>query len=115
MKLAVVGSRTFSDYKLLCRYLNTIHIKEPITHIISGGAKGADKMGEWWAKENGVETILFLPEWEKYGKKAGFLRNRDIINEADKIICFWDGVSNGTKNSIELAKRQRKKCLVVEF
>lgn len=115
MKIAVVGSRTFNNYDLLCSYLNTIHLKEPISHIISGGAKGADKMGEKWANENGIETIIFIPDWEKYGRKAGFLRNKDIINEADKVVCFWDGFSNGTKNSIELAKRQGKKCLIVNF
>ena len=115
MKLAVVGSRTFNDYELLCKYLNTIHAKEPISYIVSGGAKGADRMGERWAKENGVETIIFIPDWEKHGRKAGFLRNQDIINEADKVIAFWDTISNGTKNSIELAKRQGKKCLVINF
>lgn len=115
MKLAVVGSRTFNDYEMLCKYLNTIHSKEPITYIVSGGAKGADKLSEKWALENDIPTIIFYPDWEKFGRKAGFLRNNDIITEADKVLACWDGVSNGTKNSIELAKRQNKKCLVVNF
>jgi len=115
MKLAVVGSRTFNNYELLCGYLDRINEREPITHIVSGGAKGADKLSERWATEHNIETIIFIPDWEKYKKRAGFIRNQDIIDTADKVLAYWDGESAGTKNSIELAKRQHKKCHVVLF
>lgn len=115
MKLAVVGSRTFNNYDLLKKYLDLIHSKEPITHIISGGAKGADKLSEFWAKENNIETIIFLPDWEKYGRRAGFIRNEYIINECDKAIAFWDQISKGTLSSINLTKKQNKKIIIVNF
>ena len=115
MKLAVVGSRGFDNYNLLNTYLTKIHLREPITCIVSGGAKGADKLSERWAKENNIPTKIFYPDWDKFGKRAGFLRNNDIITEADKILACWDGISNGTKNSIELSKRQNKKCHVVYY
>ncbi len=115
MKLAVVGSRGFNDYDLLKSKLNAIHLRKPITCIVSGGAKGADSLGEKWAKENNIETLIFIPEWDKYGKKAGFLRNEDIIKNSDAVVAIWDEVSKGTAHSISLAKKYNKSCLVVKY
>ncbi len=115
MKLAVVGSRTFNDYDLLKRKLDVIHEKKVITCIISGGAKGADSLAEKWSKENSIETLIFKPDWDKYGKRAGFLRNEDIIKSSDAVIAFWDGISHGTKHDIDLAKKYNKPCLIVKF
>jgi hypothetical protein len=115
MKLAIIGSRTFNDYDLLCEKLNRINSINKITLIVSGGANGADKLGEKYANENNILTKIFLPDWEKFGKKAGYLRNINIINEAECIIAFWDGVSKGTEHSINLAKENKKKCLIVNF
>ena len=115
MKLAVVGSRTFNDYELLKSKLDIIHKRRKITCIVSGGAKGADSLSERWAKENNIETLIFIPEWEKYGKKAGYLRNDDIIKNSDAVVAFWDEISKGTSHSINLAKKYDKPCLVVKF
>jgi hypothetical protein len=109
MKVAVIGSRDFNDYEEVKQTLSTINI----TLLVSGGAKGADSLGERYAKEHNIETKIFLPDWEKYGKKAGFLRNTDIINEAELIIAFWDGQSKGTKDSIDKAFKSEKKILII--
>ena len=105
MKLAVVGSRTFNDYDLLKNKLIQINERVPITLIISGGAHGADKLAEKWAAENKIETLIFLPDWKKYGKSAGFIRNKDIIQACDAVVAFWDGKSKGTKHMIQLAHK----------
>ena len=115
MKLAVVGSRNFSDYELLKSKLDLIHKRKPITLIVSGGAKGADSLSERWAKENNIPTKIFIPDWNKFGKKAGFLRNEDIIKNSDAVIAFWDGESRGTLSSINLAEKYKKSCLIVRF
>jgi len=115
MKLAVVGSRDFNDYDLMKRYLDRIHSVEPITCIVSGGAKGADSLSERWAKENNIETKVYIPDWNKHGKSAGYKRNVDIITNSDKVIAFWDNVSKGTKHSIDLANKQGKKLKIVYF
>ena len=109
MKVAVIGSRDFNDYEEVKQTLSTINI----TLLVSGGAKGADTLGERYAKEHNIETKIFLPDWEKHGKKAGFLRNTDIINESDLVIAFWDGQSKGTKDSIEKAFKSEKKLLII--
>lgn len=114
MKLAVVGSRSFNDYELLKTKLDAIHnTVKPITLIISGGANGADSLAERWAKENAISTKIFFPDWNKYGKKAGYLRNIEIVKNADVVIAFWDGQSKGTLHSINLAKQLNKPLKVV--
>ena len=116
LKLAVIGSRTFDNYELLVESIKGITKKDkPFTHIVSGGAKGADKLGEQYAKEYKLETIIYYPNWQKYGKAAGFIRNEDIIKEADEVIAFWDGQSRGTLNSINHAKKQKKLIHLIHF
>lgn len=111
MKVAVIGSRGFNNYELVKETLSKIKI----TLIISGSAKGADTLGEQYAKENGIETKIFLPDWEKHGKAAGMLRNTDIINESEVVIAFWDGTSKGCADSIEKAKKLNKKLIIIDY
>lgn len=109
MKVAVIGSRSFNDYDKVTNTLSGITISE----IISGGAIGADKLGERYANENNIPTKIFLPDWEKYGKSAGFKRNSDIVNEAELIVVFWDMQSKGSKDSILKAEKLNKKVLII--
>ncbi len=111
MKVGVIGSRGFKDYDLVVKTLSRIDI----TLIVSGGAVGADTLGERYAKENNIETKIFLPDWKKHGKVAGFLRNTDIINESDTIVAFWDGNSKGTADSIGKANKLNKPVIIVNY
>jgi hypothetical protein len=111
-KVAVIGSRTFQDYSLLKATLDQI---PGIQLIVSGGAKGADSLAEQYARENGIETPIFKPDWRKHGKIAGFLRNTTIVENSDMVVAFWDGVSNGTKNSIQTAGRLNKITIIKIF
>lgn len=115
MKLAVVGSRGFDNYELLKLKLDTLHSKKPISLIISGGAIGADSLAERWAKENGVETKIFVPDWNKYGKSAGYRRNVDIVDFSDAVVAFWDGISRGTQHSINIAKEKQKPIAIIHY
>ena len=115
MIVAVVGSRTFSDWELLNRYLTDFHLKNTITRIISGGARGADTLAEKWAKANNIATTIYRAEWDKYGKRAGMIRNRLIISNSEHCIAFWDGASHGTKNDIELCHTLNVPCTVIRF
>lgn len=113
MRVAVIGSRSFNDYELVKKVLDTI--KDSITLIVSGGCKGADLLGERYAKENNIETLIFLPEWDKYNKAAGYIRNKLIIENADLVIAFWDGKSPGTQHSFKLAKELNKTIHIVKI
>ena len=120
MKIGIIGSRTLTEneanYKILRDFLNEC---APdyflIEEIISGGAKGADSLAERWAHENNISCQIFKPDWNKHGKKAGLLRNHDIVNNSNMIIAFWDGKSHGTKYSLNLAKEQKKVTLIYYF
>jgi hypothetical protein len=111
MIIGVIGSRTFIDYDLMVDTLK--HIK--ITKIVSGGARGSDSLAERYAKEHNIPTQIFLPDWEKNGKSAGFKRNTDIVNESDMIVAFWDETSKGTLDSIKKAEKLNKKILIINI
>ena len=110
MNVAVIGSRTFEDYTYLSKVLDVI--KHKIDHIVSGGARGADSLAYLYAENNGIKTIIYKAQWDKYGKGAGYIRNKLIIDDCDVVIAFWDGKSKGTKHSIDLATKQKKKVII---
>lgn len=73
--------------------------------IVSGTARGADQLGEKFAKEKGCNLKQFPADWDAYGKSAGYRRNADMAKYADACVVFWDGVSKGTKHMIDLAEK----------
>ncbi len=108
MKYAVIGSRNFNHYAEFERELE----KYDISEIVSGGAKGADQFAERYAHEKSIPIEIIKPDWSKYGKAAGVIRNREIIDNCDAVIAFWDGESKGTKSSIDFAEKAGKKVTV---
>ena len=107
-KIAVIGSRSFNDYaRLECLLLPWL----PAT-IITGGAKGADALAERFARENGLCLRVIKPDWKQYGRGAGPIRNREIVDAAELIIAFWDGRSRGTLSAINYARGKGKAVIV---
>jgi len=115
MNLAVVGSRTFNAYNTLKIVLDEIKTIYDITCVVSGGADGTDKLSEKWAKENNIKTKIYLPDWDKFGKSAGFIRNKDIWDNSDFGVAFWDGNSKGTSHSFGIAKKQNKELFIFNY
>lgn len=113
MKLAIIGGRDFNDFKLLESTLESY--KNKISLVVSGGAKGADSLGEKWAINNNIETLIFPADWKQYKKRAGFIRNEDIIKNCDTVIAFWDGVSKGTAHSLSLANKYNKPTKIINY
>lgn len=107
MNVAIIGSRTFTDYERAEQFLSALELD--ITRVISGGAKGADAIAERYAAEHGIPITVYPADWKRYGRGAGMIRNKQIIDDADVVVAFWDGVSKGTKHSIELARKAKKK------
>lgn len=108
-KIAIIGSRSFHHYDRLEKVL----LPWLPAHIISGGARGADSLAERFAHAHELPITVIKPDWTQYGRAAGPIRNRDIINAADVVIAFWDGQSKGTKSALDYA-RQQKKVIIVE-
>lgn len=114
--LAIIGSRSFNNYTYAKKeILNIIQDnKIPITKIISGGASGADKIAEIFASKFNIPIEVLIADWSK-GKQAGVVRNTDIIKKSDYVIAFWDGISKGTLDSINKAKKLNKKLFIVNI
>lgn len=103
MKTIIAGSRDIHDADLL-----ELVIKESgfeITTVVSGCAKGVDTLGEKWAAKKDIPIIEFPAQWEKYGRGAGPIRNKEMAENADACIVIWDGRSVGSKKMIELARK----------
>lgn len=113
MKLAVIGSRGFDNYELVEQVLSDY--KDKVSLVISGGAIGADTLGEQWAKNNNINTVIYPADWVKYGKRAGFVRNNDIIYSCDVCVAFWDGESRGTLDSIKKAESMGKEIILIKY
>lgn len=115
MKLAVIGSRDFDNYKQLKIVLNELLKSFSINCIVSGGANGADSLAEKYARSNNIPIEIYKPDWEKYGRGAGFIRNTTIWDNSDLGIAFWDGKSKGTQHSFKIAKKQQKDLYVFDY
>ncbi len=74
-----------------------------ITEVVCGKAKGIDTLGECWAEDHDIPVRSFPANWNKFGKKAGFLRNIEMAKYADSLIAIWDRISPGTKHMIKIA------------
>lgn len=110
-KIVICGSRDFNDYNLLCDKLQHL-LNEKVT-ILCGHARGADTLGEKWAKENNKQLIYYPADWAKHNKGAGIIRNRDMARDCDEIIAFWDRSSKGTKHIINFGTEIGKPVEVV--
>lgn len=127
MRIIIAGTRTFDDVALLQRKLDRLTenyaqdrhsinghpCKGPV--ILSGAAKGADKLGEWWAAQCRYVIRRFHADWNKHGKSAGYIRNKEMAREADWLIAFWDGKSKGTKNMIEMAETRGLRVTIIRY
>ena len=110
MKLLVCGGRNFTDQEALFNLLDTIHTTTPITLIIEGGARGADIMGRAWAILNEVEYKTFKPDWDKYGKSAGFKRNTEMLDFGPDAVLATPG-GNGTADTVRKATSRNIKVI----
>jgi hypothetical protein len=128
MVVAIIGSRKFFNYTLLKEKMAELNFL--VTKVVSGGAGGADTLGENWAKESGIAFQGFPAKWDdlevegaviktnKFGKKynanAGFKRNKDIVDAADVVVAFWDFSSKGTRDSLTYAHKIKKRWVVID-
>ena len=115
MRVVIAGSRSITDYRIVERALD-VPLRQygwKITEVVSGTARGVDRMGEQWAVANHIPFRRFPADWEHYGKLAGVMRNRAMADYADALVAVWDGGSRGTKNMIEEMRARSKPVYVL--
>jgi hypothetical protein len=115
MNIIIAGSRNFNDYNLLKTSCDNLLTQFTNIEIVSGTARGADKLGERYAREKGYDIKQFPANWDKFGKSAGYIRNDEMAQYADMLIAFWDGISKGTKHMIDLANKRGIKVEIVNY
>ncbi len=126
LRVIIAGSRDFDNLSKLTADVSDILSKIPVdsiskTRIISGTARGADQMGEQYARNAGYEISRFPADWDRLGKRAGYVRNDEMARFAvadgntGVLIAFWDGKSKGTKHMIGLAGKYGLETHIIRF
>ncbi len=107
-RLIIAGGRDFDNYEALEKAVDYLlsNISDEIV-IVCGKARGADTLGERYAKEHGYKVLYFPADWDGLGRRAGIVRNEEMAQNADALVAFWDGESRGTKNMIETAQKYK--------
>ena len=117
-KVVIAGGRDFNDFPRLCDVMDKLlerQIKVNKIIIISGGARGADTLGERYARLRNFGVIKMKADWSKDGKRAGFIRNKEMLNIADGVVCFWDGKSRGTEHMVNITKGSLKHLRIISY
>ena len=118
-RIIVCGSRDFDDYELFNRSMEENVARFSYVQLVSGHARGADLFAERYAEEKGIPIAVFKADWEKYGRAAGPIRNRMMLEyalEEDAVVmAFWNGESRGTKNMISQAEKAGAVVHIVHY
>lgn len=100
MKVIIAGSRTIDSYPILLAAIDECPWRHEITSVLSGAARGVDRLGERWARDNNVALDLFPADWTTHGLDAGFIRNAEMAEKSDALIIVWDGESGGSRDML---------------
>lgn len=115
-RVIIAGGRDFDDYPLLVKTMDKLlqNITDKVV-VVCGMARGADSLGERYAKERGFEVKYSPANWDYHGKAAGYKRNEQMAQNADALVAFWDGESKGTGHMINLAKAYNLKIRIKKY
>lgn len=120
-RIIVAGGVHFNDYKALENTLDEFFkcVSKDEIEIISGHARGADSLGERYAQEHDIKCTVFPADWKKYGRAAGPIRNKKMLEYAMEqqagLVAFWNGESKGTKNMISIAEKAGIEVKIVHY
>lgn len=107
MITAIIGSRNITAFDL------SKVVPSEATVIVSGGASGVDALAAKYARAKSLPLVEFKPNYREFGKAAPFVRNRQIIDYCDNVVAVWDGISKGTKYTVDYARKQGKKVKLI--
>lgn len=103
--VAVTGGRRFADRELLFGALDALHRSHEILALAHGGAAGADSLAGAWARERGVQEVVFPANWRKFGRRAGPLRNIAMLQAANPSLLVAMPGGSGTAHCSSAASR----------
>ena len=118
-RVIICGGRDFSDLELCFDSLDHFLAGYDAAEIVSGHARGADLLGEAYARAHRLKLSVFKADWKRYGRGAGPVRNRQMLEyameETALVIAFWDGKSKGTKNMIDQANKEGARVHIINY
>ena len=115
-RVIVAGSRRFADYARMCADLDyLLSARFPDVEIVSGGAPGADALGERYARQHGLACRVVRADWRTYGRAAGPLRNVAMAALADAAVVYWCPGSRGSASMVRAAQQRGLRCVVRRF
>lgn len=112
MKVIIAGSRTITDKKLVADAMRSFTRFWCINEVVCGEARGVDAIGRQLAEAQKIPVKSFPADWDKYGKPAGYIRNKEMGMYADALIAVWDGQTRGTRHMIDIMNELGKPALV---
>jgi hypothetical protein len=122
MIISITGSRSIQDYEwfknklnLILKNIDVLKKENEPTSFISGGAKGVDYLIKQYCIDNSYFLQELLPDWNKYGRSAGVIRNKKIIDISDINLIFWDGISKGSKFNIDYCRKNNKNYRIIRY
>ena len=103
-RIVVTGGRDFCDAPALVRALDAIYAEGPF-RLAQGGARGADGRARDWASARGVGCVTYAADWQRYGRAAGVIRNREMLQDfaPDLVVAFPGG--RGTQHCCDTARK----------
>lgn len=113
MRVIIAGSRTITDGTEVAQAAFASRFE--FTEIVSGTAKGVDRLGEWFAAHRGIPIKRFPADWDKYGKSAGYKRNKQMAEYADALILLIRDNSKGSIHMFNLAIKHDLEVYCVEY
>lgn len=114
MRVLICGGRTFCDHALFNSTLAKLHKERKITHVLQGGARGADYLAHVWSAKHGIRETVFNADWKTFGKSAGPIRNKLMLDEGkpDLVVAFPGG--SGTAHMVQYARKRSIETIVIE-
>jgi len=105
MRVLIAGSRSIGSAAAVDRALaHAEGLGLDITEVVSGGARGVDRLGEDWARRRGLPVRVYEPDWARLGKRAGYVRNAEMVRVSEAVVILYDGVSKGTAHTLRIAR-----------
>lgn len=116
-RIVIGGCRYYNNYQVFKEYVDNCFdgINKSEIVILSGHCSGVDSMAELYAKQNNITLEIYPADWHKFGKSAGPRRNKQMVDNADCVIAFWDNQSRGTQSLINFAKESDKMLFVKDI
>lgn len=108
MKLLIAGSRSIKSFDL------SPYVSPDVDTIITGGASGIDQIAEEYADRHKLSKYIIRPQYQRFGRAAPLKRNEQMVDMADAVLIVWDGVSKGTKYTVDYVNKKQKPLFLLQ-